>query len=111
MKATVDGGRKSPLPLPPLRFSCPVLFDDLRKDIRDIRDNIDHLKFFDCAFYVNPLSPVTPDGTSVDVPAIFHFPELVKDYLQVGNGFTLWEGKDIGHAKILKIIQDDASQS
>jgi hypothetical protein len=98
LKSTLNGGRELPIARPPLRYDHPVIFDDQQKDANKIHA-------YSCAFVIDETtSPIEPGGPPVILPVVFHTPELVAQYLRVGNGFIVYEGKDVGHAEILEVF-------
>ncbi|MCK6538346.1 MAG: hypothetical protein L6Q84_35685, partial [Polyangiaceae bacterium] len=90
LRATEAGGRRSPVP--PVRFKCPVYFED------------DRTQAYDCALLLDELGvTLEPGGEPRDVTLRFLFPELVADKLKPGGRLVLWEGRDIGDAEILDV--------
>lgn len=93
LRATIDGGRKSPIPR--MVYVCPVFFGIQRKEAND------------CAFFLNEIdAQLQPGGPSVVVPVMFLARDLVAPNLRPGVRFTLWEGRDIGEAEVLEIVRD-----
>ena len=92
LRATETGGRKTAIP--PILYRGPIFFGEQRDQAND------------CAFFFNEVGVTAePGGPAVTVPIKFFVPELVVDRLRPGVRFTLWEGRDIGEAEIVKVEQ------
>ncbi|MCB9507765.1 MAG: hypothetical protein H6700_02615 [Myxococcales bacterium] len=90
LKTTRDGGRMGPLPRP--RFNCPVFFGDQREHAND------------CMFLVEEADgELVPGGAPRIVPVKFLAIGLVRDELRPGNTFVLWEGREVGWAKVVDV--------
>jgi len=70
---TVEGGRKGPTP--PDKLDCPFEFQG---------------ELFDCRLLLDKTGPLEP-GAKATVPILFLRPDFIKDRLQIGSRFTLWE--------------------
>src|SRR5262245_29151867 len=84
--ATENGGRQSSLPTP--QFGCPVGIAG---------------EYFDCRVDLTEVGKISPGGKAT-VPMAFLFPEFVKPLLAPGVQFTLWEGRTIGHGRVIKVF-------
>lgn len=85
--STKEGGRASATPSEV--FRCMFEFEG---------------EAFDCALLLNELGSLAP-GREATVPVAFIFPEYVKDRLQPGSPFRLWEGKYIAEGKVLEVVE------
>ena len=94
LRPTSEGGRKSAIP--PIIYRCPVFFGAQRKEAND------------CVFFLNRIEGrLEPGGPSVVVPVAFLALDLVAAKLHPGAKFTLWEGRAIGDAEVLEVIDRD----
>lgn len=85
---TEEGGRTSAMP--PEVFRCVFEFEGAG---------------FDCALLLTEVGPLAP-GEEATVPVAFLFPEYVKDRLQPGSRFRLWEGKHIAEGEIVELLDE-----
>lgn len=82
-KAPEEGGR-----LTPVRgefYACPAIING---------------EAFDCRLLIKGLTLEL--GKQYEVPIKFMNWELVKEKLTIGKEISLWEGKDVGVAKVLR---------
>ncbi len=82
---TETGGRRGPTPAD--EFGCPIGVGT---------------EFFDMRIDLSSTGSLSP-GQSARVPMAFLRPDFVLPLLQVGSEFTLWEGKTIGHGRVVEM--------
>ena len=82
-----DGGRSGPTPTS--WFGCPMAIDG---------------RYFDARIDLTNVGSISP-GDTVEVPIRFLEAGVALPLLTVGKVFSLWEGRIIGHAKVLSIAQ------
>jgi hypothetical protein len=82
------GGRKGATP--PDKLGCLFEFEGEK---------------YDCRLLFNEVGALSPGGTG-RVPIVFLHPELVKQRLQVGSRFTLWELRTIGEGIVEQVGVD-----
>ena len=83
---TAEGGRTGPTP--PDKLGCPLEFQG---------------EFFDCRVLLDDTGPLKP-GAKATVPILFLRPDLIKDRLQIGSRFTLWEMGTIAEGVVQEIV-------
>jgi hypothetical protein len=83
---TAEGGRKGPTP--PDKLGCPFEFQG---------------ELFDCRLLLDETGPLAP-GAKATVPILFLRPDLIKDRLQIGSRFTLWEMGTIAEGVVKEIV-------
>ena len=83
---TAEGGRKGPTP--PDKLGCPFEFQG---------------ELFDCRLLLDETGPLKP-GAKTTVPILFLRPDLIKDRLQIGSRFTLWEMGTIAEGVVKEIV-------
>jgi hypothetical protein len=54
--------------------------------------------------FVPPAGVLVQPGDAVEVGVQFLFPELALPHFAVGTEFTLWEGRDIGRGRVLRVL-------
>ena len=59
-------------------------------------------EYFDARFDVTAVGSLLP-GQVAQVPVKFLFPERAMPLVTAGQVFSLWEGRTIGHAKVLSV--------
>ena len=79
-----EGGRT--IPVSGKHFGCPLIIDD---------------EYFDCRLILMDMELQL--GLSYDVPVVFLDAATVMPKLKIGKQLSLWEGKIIGHAKIMSV--------
>ena len=83
---TTEGGRSGATPS--TWFACPVLLAPG--------------EYFDARFDLTGVGSILP-GQVAQVPVKFLFPERAMPLVSAGQVVSLWEGRTIGHAKVLSI--------
>jgi hypothetical protein len=82
---TENGGRRGPTPAD--KFGCPVGIGS---------------EFFDMRIDLSGIGSLSP-GQTARVPIKFLRPDFVLPLLRVGSEFTLWEGRTIGHGRVIEM--------
>ncbi len=82
---TESGGRRGPTLAD--KFGCPVGIGS---------------EFFDMRIDLSSTGSLSP-GQTARVPMAFLRPDFVLPLLHVGSEFTLWEGRTIGHGRVIEM--------
>lgn len=61
---------------------------------------------FSVRWFVPVGEELTPGGCSETFGIQFLFPEAALPYFKVGSKFTVWEGREIGSGRVLKVTRD-----
>ncbi|MBA4019535.1 MAG: hypothetical protein C0483_20420 [Pirellula sp.] len=84
--STAEGGRQGPTPAD--AFGCLIKLDQ---------------QFFDLRIDLTDIGSLTPSMSRI-VPIAFLSPDIVKPLIHVGSELTFWDGRTIGHGKVLEIL-------
>jgi len=84
---TEEGGRGNSITIG--RFGCPFFYNG---------------EAFDCRILLDQVGITLSPGDTAEVPIKFLRPDLVKQRLQAGAKFKLWEGKDFADGEVLEIV-------
>lgn len=89
-RRTSEGGRKTPLmrksPLVGDYYACPLMVDDVA---------------YDCRLLIG--DKVLELGEYYEIPVKFLNRDSVLPHLAIGKTVTLWEGKEVADAEVIRI--------
>ena len=88
-KTTAEGGRQGAIVIPEhseIPYGCPLFVDG---------------EAFDCRLLLK--GRTLELGGTYELPIAFLCPDLALPKLSVGKAVTLWEGKEIGTGKIVRV--------
>ncbi len=84
---TDKGGRCTPISVP--QYGCPCGIGG---------------EYLDCTLDLTEVGEVAPGGKA-RVPIKFLHPEFARPLLKAGVPFTLWEGRTIGHGRVMEVFE------